>query len=126
MIMRFEVGRISRQSCVQGDGTGSTDTRSGKMRTTAARVMTRLACTGFVLALLGGCGFPSEDAQPPPQDTVKAAEPASDQSVYCFIPEGCDANGHHYTAGQEVTTQDTVTTSSTRGRSVVIQFAVDG
>jgi hypothetical protein len=87
------------------------------MRKTAARVVTRLACAGAAVALLGGCGFPSQDAQPAPTSTVKAAEPARDEPVYCFIPEGCDANGHHYDAGQEVPALDTEamsTSSATR------------
>jgi hypothetical protein len=64
--------------------------------------MKRFLLVGFALAVLGGCHLPSEGAQTRPHNTVAVTQPPADEPSYCFVPEGCDINGHHYEGGQQI------------------------
>jgi hypothetical protein len=64
--------------------------------------MKKLVLAGITVAILGGCTFSTRSGQISPPSTVPVTRPAPGEASYCFIPEGCDINGHHYEAGQQV------------------------
>jgi hypothetical protein len=69
--------------------------------------MKKLVLAGLALAILSGCGFQSIDGQIRHGGGVPVTRPPHREQSYCFIPEGCDVNGHHYEGGQRIHLQDT-------------------
>jgi hypothetical protein len=67
--------------------------------------MKKYLLVGLALAIFGGCSFPSENRPAPPASTVAVTQTPREPS-YCFIPEGCDVNGHHYEGGQQIRPED--------------------
>jgi hypothetical protein len=69
------------------------------------RHMKRYVFVGLAVAILGGCGFPSEHQPSPPASRVVVTSEPRGRTI-CFLPEGCLINGHRYAAGEQTWPED--------------------